>query len=558
MVMTNMKLKIKVGASKPGGAMLAEFIKKENPGKNGAHLSGDANGENELDNMRSSGFRISDSKMAPALDNMQTKSSIMGSKRALEGTIEVPKQKRLKMDRGMALKCSDILRKLMKHSAAWIFNQPVDPVALNIPDYFSIVSKPMDLGTIKSKLDKNIYHVADEFESDVKLTFSNAMLYNPPTNHVHRMAKEMDAMFDTLWRPVGANTSRPRIDVKKKVEATGKSDVSNTCLEMLPAHFDRAPKRSTPADEKMKAMDKESSADRLPRSNIEAVKDGKSKCSRDSVIVRRDPDSAGAVRCPAEECSRFPSTHAGSFPKSTGRLGENTKVESMKGTSLRKKVQASETEVAKSWNCSKSQLVRSDPDSDGAVSSLEEEGSCTGFNYRSTSSAVTSECCEAPNIDLQLSPQRALRAAILKKRFADTILKAQRKTLPHQDGKADVIRIEQEKRRFEKKQNGEAAKIEAQLMALKLQRQREREAARLQLERMEKSADIDDNLYSLKELETLVGDCSTCYSHSSRRCNTILNHFDNGRVGSPLSPLERLGLFIKAEEDDEVDGTFFE
>lgn len=35
----------------------------------------------------------------------------------------------------------------------------------------------------------------------------------------------------------------------------------------------------------------------------------------------------------------------------------------------------------------------------------------------------------APIVDIQMSPSRALRAAMLKSRFADTILKAQQKTL---------------------------------------------------------------------------------------------------------------------------------
>ena len=32
------------------------------------------------------------------------------------------------------------------------FNQPVNPIALNIPDYFLIVKRPMDLATVRDKL----------------------------------------------------------------------------------------------------------------------------------------------------------------------------------------------------------------------------------------------------------------------------------------------------------------------------------------------------------------------------------------------------------------------
>ncbi len=41
---------------------------------------------------------------------------------------------------------------LAKHSKAWIFNTPVDPVALGIKDYFDIIKTPMDFSLIKEKL----------------------------------------------------------------------------------------------------------------------------------------------------------------------------------------------------------------------------------------------------------------------------------------------------------------------------------------------------------------------------------------------------------------------
>ncbi len=41
---------------------------------------------------------------------------------------------------------------LAKHKSVWIFAEPVNVELLNIPDYFTVVKKPMDFGTIKSKL----------------------------------------------------------------------------------------------------------------------------------------------------------------------------------------------------------------------------------------------------------------------------------------------------------------------------------------------------------------------------------------------------------------------
>ena len=42
--------------------------------------------------------------------------------------------------------CGSILKGLMATKTAAPFNTPVDPVALNLPDYFTIVENPMDFG----------------------------------------------------------------------------------------------------------------------------------------------------------------------------------------------------------------------------------------------------------------------------------------------------------------------------------------------------------------------------------------------------------------------------
>lgn len=122
------------------------------------------------------------------------------NKRGPEWVTEGPKEKKQKIDRSVMVQCSTILKKLMSHEAGWVFNTPVDPVALNIPDYFSVISEPMDLGTVRFKLEKNMYSGIEEFAADIRLTFSNAMLYNPPANHVHQMAKKLHQIFEMRWK----------------------------------------------------------------------------------------------------------------------------------------------------------------------------------------------------------------------------------------------------------------------------------------------------------------------------------------------------------------------
>jgi bromodomain-containing factor 1 len=46
----------------------------------------------------------------------------------------------------------------------WPFLAPVDPVALGIPTYFTIIKRPMDLSTMKKKLDANDYFSSADYE----------------------------------------------------------------------------------------------------------------------------------------------------------------------------------------------------------------------------------------------------------------------------------------------------------------------------------------------------------------------------------------------------------
>lgn len=66
------------------------------------------------------------------------------------------------------------------------FRQPVDPTLLQIPDYFEIIKRPIDLSTIKKKLDTGQYADPWQYVDDVWLMFDNAWLYNKKTSRVYR------------------------------------------------------------------------------------------------------------------------------------------------------------------------------------------------------------------------------------------------------------------------------------------------------------------------------------------------------------------------------------
>ena len=150
---------------------------------------------------------------------------------AVSTTDDASRKKQLEPDKiknknAVLLKqCRQLLSRLLQHPYAWVFKQPVDAVKLNIPDYYNVIKRPMDLGTIKSKLASGMYSGPSAFASDVRLTFSNARTYNPPSNDVHLMAKDMSNFFESKWK-----------SIERKILAT-ETHVSRDSRHMKPSHL---------------------------------------------------------------------------------------------------------------------------------------------------------------------------------------------------------------------------------------------------------------------------------------------------------------------------------
>ncbi|XP_028791997.1 transcription factor GTE12 [Neltuma alba] len=496
------------------------------------------------------------------LYNLKERSSVPGSnKRGPPGSYEGQKEKRQKMERKASLQCATILKSLTSHPYSWVFSKPVDPVALNIPDYFSVISEPMDLGTIKSKLEKNLYAGAEEFAADVRLTFSNAMRYNPPGNDVHLMAKELNRSFERRWKDLDKKWKCGDGD-GKCMAGTTMENVRKSGTVVPPVQKDILPRKSQQLSEQ-KGMQ---------RSNSLTARDDKVVVSKSSHIPcklilknihkgskdnsNEERPSVSAKPCPSLSHVTHKANISGDTASHGVVSGDSTCVSSGSEGGNMSGAEALERNCPAKGTPSQGKL---DPDFDGAVSAVDSE-------RLSPSSPLTDPAMDAssvevssnPIMDAQMSPKKALRAAILKRRFADTILKAQQKTLLDHGDKADHVKLQQQKERLERIQSEERARIEAQIKAaesaakmraeeeLKQQREKEREAARMAIQKVERTVDIEHNLEILKELEILSG----CTLHGSA---VATEKPEQSQLGYSL---ERLGLFIKdefkAEDDDEV------
>uniref|UniRef100_A0AAY5EYD0 Bromodomain containing 3 n=1 Tax=Electrophorus electricus TaxID=8005 RepID=A0AAY5EYD0_ELEEL len=106
--------------------------------------------------------------------------------------------------------CDTILKEMLskKHAAyAWPFYKPVDAEALELHDYHDIIKHPMDLSTVKKKMDNREYQDAQSFATDVRLMFSNCYKYNPPDHEVVAMARKLQDVFEMRFAKMPDETA---------------------------------------------------------------------------------------------------------------------------------------------------------------------------------------------------------------------------------------------------------------------------------------------------------------------------------------------------------------
>ena len=109
-----------------------------------------------------------------------------------------------------------LMKVVWKHQFAWPFQQPVDANKLNLPDYHKIIKQPMDLGTVKKRLENNYYWKAKEAIDDLQTMFDNCYIYNKPGEDVVVMAQSLEKIFK------GKLAQMPKEEIKIET-ASGKS-----------------------------------------------------------------------------------------------------------------------------------------------------------------------------------------------------------------------------------------------------------------------------------------------------------------------------------------------
>ncbi|CAL9775226.1 unnamed protein product [Musa acuminata subsp. burmannicoides] len=548
--------------------------------------------------------------------------------------------------------CETLLKRLMSHQYGWVFNTPVDVVKLNIPDYIQVIKHPMDLGTIKTRIGLGSYSSPWDFVSDVRLTFTNAKTYNPPSNDVHIMADTMSKFFETRWKPIEkklvaadaaankeAETPKPvprpnkrktppynnniilPEDVRPKMTIEEKQSLSRRLASLgdMPEHMVNFLRRNNAVShtsedeieldldamsddllfELRKLLEEYCLGERLrveakaetyeveilnesglSNSSMHACK-GNEPAEEDVDIVGNDPPVSSYPPVVIEKDAMLRSGKCSSSNSSSSDSGSSSS-DSDSGSSSESESDNKVTSPKKDMK--KSILSGQALDQEISDLSNPRDGNRTsdGTNQQEQvahpkpESVVIEQNREGDNApsERQFSPEKLYRAALLKSRFADTILKAREKTLDQGESR-DPEKLRREREELERQKREERARLQAEAKAAeearrlveaeaaaqaaaeaKRKRELEREAARQALLQMEKTVEINESSVFLKDLEILrtapgehlpssVGETSPDQSPEG------ISGFQLG--GS--NPLEQLGLYMKVddEEDEEVE-----
>jgi hypothetical protein len=105
-------------------------------------------------------------------------------------------------------RCKAITENLMSRTALKEFCVPIPPNLLR--DYSRVISNPMDLQTVRRKIDRQQYSSRPEWYSDVSLVFDNALLYHKDNffmrvlaeygkTEFERLAVGMNEMAEDVW-----------------------------------------------------------------------------------------------------------------------------------------------------------------------------------------------------------------------------------------------------------------------------------------------------------------------------------------------------------------------
>lgn len=94
--------------------------------------------------------------------------------------------------------CLNLVDEILKYSISAMFANPVDPVRDNCPNYLELIKEPMDLGTVKKRLQSNYYKTVNDWKHDMELIWTNSYTFNKVNTVLGLITKELQDKYTQL------------------------------------------------------------------------------------------------------------------------------------------------------------------------------------------------------------------------------------------------------------------------------------------------------------------------------------------------------------------------
>ncbi|EEQ89672.1 histone acetyltransferase [Blastomyces dermatitidis] len=92
------------------------------------------------------------------------------------------------------------LNEIQNHKQAWPFLVPVNRD--EVPDYYNVISSPMDLSTMEERLECDSYTTPKDLVADLKLIFSNCRQYNDASTVYAKCAVKLEKYMWSLIKKI--------------------------------------------------------------------------------------------------------------------------------------------------------------------------------------------------------------------------------------------------------------------------------------------------------------------------------------------------------------------
>ncbi|ETP47660.1 hypothetical protein F442_06437 [Phytophthora nicotianae P10297] len=218
--------------------------------------------------------------------------------------------------RALSTVCLALVNRLLKEEAAELFSRPVDPGMDGCPNYLSVITHPIDLGTIRSRVEAKFYRKWELFKKDVELVWQNCRTFNAPDTLVVQFADTLSK----LSRSMCIAAEKKGVDRMK--DRRSEDEESGNESEDIMSDASKAESRSS-----INKAWTESSASESSDSSDGSSSDGDS-----------DSDAASRKRRPSRSSSKKPQTRARSTKSSrTSRPANKRSSRSTRTRSSRKR-----------------------------------------------------------------------------------------------------------------------------------------------------------------------------------------------------------------------------